>query len=82
MVLTGFLHQHPQRVELVCASSALVKTILVLLQEGVSSWLHPVQQNTSEHLAGDIQECNAPVVITLRAAILLVKGDDDVVEPV
>ena len=37
---------------------------------------------TSEHLAGDTQECNAPVVITLRAATLLVKGDDDVVEQV
>jgi hypothetical protein len=53
VIFLGFLHQHSEREELVCASPTLAKTTLVLLQENLSSGFDPVQQNSSKHLAGD-----------------------------
>ena len=67
---------------MVCTSPSLAETILILTQEDFSSGLDPVQKNTSKHLARDAQEGNAPVVVTLRSTALLVKGDDDMIEPI
>ena len=67
---------------MVCTSPSLAETTLIPTQEGFSSGLDPVQKNTSKHLAGDAQEGNAPVVVALRSTALLVKGDDEMVEPI
>ena len=81
MVLPGFFHQHPERKEFVGAPSSLAETTLVLTQEGLRSGFDPVQYNTSKNLAGDAQEGNASIVVELETTSLLVKRDNEVVQP-
>ena len=82
MELPGFFHQHPERKELVGASSALAETTLVLTQEGLRSGFDPFQYNTSKNLAGDAQEGNASIVVAFRTTSLLVKRASEVVQPI
>ena len=82
VILSSFLHQHPKGKKLVHAPPALAETTLVLAQENLSSGLDPDQKNAGKHLAGDAQEGNTPVVVAFRSTALLVKGDDEMVEPI
>ena len=82
MVLPGCFHQHPERKELVGAPSALAETTLVLTQEGLRSGFDPVQYITSKNLPEDAQEGNASIVVALGTTSLLVKRDNEVVQPI
>ena len=77
----GLFHQHPDRKQLVVTPSALAESTLVLTQEDLSSGFDPVQHNTNKNFAGNAQEGNASTVVALATTSLLVKRENEVVQP-